>query len=369
MTLGSDTLRVVLAGGGTAGHVEPALALADALLRKDPDTSVTALGTERGLETRLVPERGYELALIPPVPVPRRPTVELLSLPGRLRAAVRAVEEVLDRTGADVLVGFGGYVAAPAYLAAARRHLPYVVHEANVRAGWANRLGARRARYVAAASSACRLHGSRLVGMPLRRAISTLDRSAVREEARAMFGLVPDRPVLLVTGGSQGARRLNAAVAGAAADLSGASVQVLHLAGPRANPADIDSEVGSGFVVLDFCDRMDLAYAAADFVLCRGGAMTVAELTAVGLGAAYVPLPIGNGEQRLNALPVVAAGGGLLVDDEACTPSWIRSRLLPLVSNPSRTQAMGQAASRLGRRDGDERLADLVRAAAKEGAR
>jgi UDP-N-acetylglucosamine--N-acetylmuramyl-(pentapeptide) pyrophosphoryl-undecaprenol N-acetylglucosamine transferase len=362
MTSAHPPVRVVLAGGGTAGHIEPALALADALVRHDSQTSVTALGTERGLETRLVPERGYDLALIPPVPVPRRLTTELVSLPARLRAAMRAVEDVLDRTHADVVVGFGGYVAAPAYLAAARRRLPYVVHEANVRPGWANRLGARRARYVAVASPACRLHNSRLVGMPLRYAISTLDRSKSRAEALAMFGLDADRPVLLVTGGSQGARRLNTAVTGAAAELAAAGIQVLHIAGPKADLHNLDG--GPGYVVLDFCDRMDLAYAAADFALCRAGAMTVAELTAVGLGAAYVPLPIGNGEQRLNALPVVAAGGGLLVADDACTPAWIRSQLVPLLADVDRARMMGESAARLGRRDGDERLADLVRAAA-----
>jgi UDP-N-acetylglucosamine--N-acetylmuramyl-(pentapeptide) pyrophosphoryl-undecaprenol N-acetylglucosamine transferase len=361
-------LRVVLAGGGTAGHVEPALALADALRRRDPATEVTALGTARGLETRLVPERGYELALIPPVPVPRRPSPDLFTLPGRVWSAVRAVEDVLVRTRADVLVGFGGYVAAPAYVAARRRHVPYVVHEANARAGLANRLGARGTRWVATATTSSSLPHATYVGMPLRRAIATLDRGAVRADARKSFGLDADAATLLVFGGSQGARRVNRAVLGAADDLAAAGVQVLHVVGPRregveAEPTRADDQ--PPYVVVDYCDRMDLAYAAADLALCRAGMTTVAELTAVGLPAAYVPLPVGNGEQRLNAEPVVVAGGGLLVDDAACTPSWVRDVVVPLARDRDRLAAMGAAAATLGRRDADERLADLVLEAAR----
>lgn len=357
----SGPLRVVLAGGGSAGHIEPALALADALLRRDPGTDVTALGTERGLETRLVPQRGYRLELVPAVPVPRRPGRELLSLPGRLRGAVRRVEEILDGSRADVLVGFGGYVAAPAYLAARRRRVPYVVHEANVRPGLANRLGARSTPYVASAVAGSKLPHARFVGMPLRRSITTLDRDATRAQARAHFGLDADRPTLLVFGGSQGARRINRAAAGAAADLLGARTQVLHVTGPQGGVEQpVAVEGGGPYVLLGYCDRMDLAYAAADLALCRSGMTTVAELTAVGLPAAYVPLPVGNGEQRLNAAPVVAVGGALVVDDDACTPAWVRTAVLPLLLDPARLAAMGRAAASLGRRDADERLADLV---------
>ena len=135
-------MSVVIAGGGSAGHIEPALALADALRRAEPGIRITCLGTQRGLETRLVPMRGYDLVLIPPVPLPRSVSTELLSVPGRLGDAVKAVTKVLDRAQAQVLAGFGGYVSAPAYLAARRRQVPIVVHEANVKPGIANRLGA-----------------------------------------------------------------------------------------------------------------------------------------------------------------------------------------------------------------------------------
>jgi UDP-N-acetylglucosamine--N-acetylmuramyl-(pentapeptide) pyrophosphoryl-undecaprenol N-acetylglucosamine transferase len=360
-------IHVALAGGGTAGHIEPALALADALRRRDPRTGITVLGTERGLETRLVPERGYELTLIPPVPIPRTVSTALLSVPARLRRAVRAVEDVLARTSADVVVGFGGYVAAPAYLAARRLHVPFVVHEANARPGLANRLGARRTPYVATATPDSSLPHAEYVGIPLRRAVATLDRARSRPDARAFFGLEADRPTLLVFGGSQGAKRLNDAVAGAASDLAAAGIQVLHVVGPTGRVDVHPRPEGPPYVVVGYCDRMELAYAAADVALCRAGAMTCAELAAVGLPAVYVPLPIGNGEQRLNAQPVVAADGGVLVDDDSCTPSWVRSVLVPLLGDGERITAMGAAAARFGRRDADDRLVDMVVRAAASG--
>ncbi|HYN68501.1 MAG TPA: undecaprenyldiphospho-muramoylpentapeptide beta-N-acetylglucosaminyltransferase [Ornithinibacter sp.] len=353
---------VLLAGGGTAGHVSPLLALADCLRRRDPQVSVTALGTAAGLEARLVPERGYPLLEVPKVPFPRRPSGDLLRLPANLRRAVRAAEDAIDSTGAEVVVGFGGYVSAPAYLAARRRGTPVVVHEQNARPGLANRLGARFAAGVGVTFPGTRLPHATVTGMPLRREIATLDRAAHRAEARARFGLT-DAPTVLVTGGSLGAQRLNEAFAGAVAALSAAGVQVLHVAGTGkgfvAGPV-----TGAPYVVLEYCDRMDLAYAAADLVVARSGANTVCELTAVGLPAVYVPLPIGNGEQRLNAAAVIAAGGGLLVDDDAVTATWAGDAVRPLVLDDARLSTMAAASASVGERGGDELLADLVDAAA-----
>jgi UDP-N-acetylglucosamine--N-acetylmuramyl-(pentapeptide) pyrophosphoryl-undecaprenol N-acetylglucosamine transferase len=361
-------MSVVIAGGGTGGHIEPALALADALRRADPRMAITCLGTERGLETRLVPARGYDLALIPPVPLPRSLTPQLLSVPGRMIGAVTAAAEILDEVRADVLVGFGGYVATPGYLAAWRRHVPIVVHEANSRAGLANRIGARLTHKVFTGQPDVRLAHGRYIGIPIRRQIAALDRLALGDEARARFGLRPDLPVLLVTGGSQGARSINQAILGAAGALSAAGIQVLHIIGPRA--ADVRVPAGDvPYVVLPYLDRMDLGYAAADFALCRAGAMTCAELTAVGLPAAYVPLPHGNGEQRLNAVPIEAAGGGLIVADAALTPEWIADTLLPVLLDAELVAAMSKAAAGTGNRDADRLLAEEVIELASRGGR
>ena len=367
------SLGVVLAGGGTTGHVAPLLATADCLRRRDPGTRIAVLGTAEGLEARLVPEAGYPLVVVPRVPLPRRLSLDLARLPVRLRAAVLAAQEAIRSVHADVVVGFGGYVATPAYLAARRVGVPIVVHEQNARPGVANRLGARFARSVAVTFPGTPLPRAQVVGMPLRWAITTLDRAALRPAGRAEFGLNPDATTLLVTGGSLGAQRLNETLGAAAADLAAAGVQVLHAAGrgktvtPAVTvPPSVQSERSPAlpYVVREYLDRMDLAYAAADAVVCRSGAGTVCELTTVGLPAAYVPLPVGNGEQRLNAQPVVDAGGGLVVDNVDCTPVWVREVLVPLLRDPAALGAMAAAAARFGIRDGDERLVDLVHAAA-----
>jgi UDP-N-acetylglucosamine--N-acetylmuramyl-(pentapeptide) pyrophosphoryl-undecaprenol N-acetylglucosamine transferase len=361
-------MRVVLAGGGSAGHIEPALALADALREADSGIQVTCLGTQRGLETRLVPLRGYELELIPAVPLPRSVTPQLLTVPGRLAGAVHATGKILDRVRADVLVGFGGYVATPAYLAAKRHNVPIVVHEANPSAGIANRLGAHLTTHVFTGQPDTKLRNSKYLGLPIRRQIADLDRFAVGDKARAHFGLRPDLPVLLVFGGSQGAKSLNRALAGAIGAIRSAGVQVLHVTGPKnlgeAQAADsmLAGTAASAvpYVALPYVDRMDLAYAAADFALSRAGAMTCAELTAVGLPAAYVPLPIGNGEQRLNALPIVQRGGGLLVEDAELTADWIKTSLLPVLTNIDQVAGMSEAAAGMGRKDADRWLAKAV---------
>jgi UDP-N-acetylglucosamine--N-acetylmuramyl-(pentapeptide) pyrophosphoryl-undecaprenol N-acetylglucosamine transferase len=360
-------MRVVLAGGGTAGHIEPALALADALRQLDPNIGITCLGTERGLETRLVPARGYELQLVPAVPLPRAITPQLLSVPGRLAGAINAAAGIMDRVQADVLVGFGGYVATPAYLAARRRGVPIVVHEANPRPGLANRLGARLTDHVFTGHPDTPLARAKYVGIPLRREIVTLDRLSMGDKARSWFGLEADLPTLLVTGGSQGARSLNQAALAAAPALRRAGVQVLHVIGPK-NTLEVEPPPGDPqYVVLQYVDRMDLAYAAADFALCRSGAMTCAELTAVGLPAAYIPLPHGNGEQRLNAMPIVQGGGGIMIDDADLTSEWIIQNLLPILSDPERVVIMSEAASRMGRKDADVTLARQVMQIAQQG--
>jgi UDP-N-acetylglucosamine--N-acetylmuramyl-(pentapeptide) pyrophosphoryl-undecaprenol N-acetylglucosamine transferase len=365
----AEPLSVVLAGGGTGGHIEPMLALADALRRR-PDADamrITCLGTARGMETRLVPARGYDLRLIPPVPLPRKPTVDLLRVPGRVWRAVAETRALLEDLAADVVVGFGGYVALPAYLAARRAKVPIVVHEQNALPGLANRIGARFAARVAVTSPGTPLHNGEHVGMPLRTAISSLDRPARRDEARAEFGLERHRPTLLVFGGSQGAATLNRAAVAAADALTAAGVQVLHARGPKNTDVTVPPRpAGSApYVVVDYLERMDLAYAAADLALCRAGAVTVAELSAVGLPAAFVPLPIGNGEQRRNALPVIEAGGGLLVEDADLDATWIQSRLVPLLTDPVALAGYAAQAAAAGVPDADERLADMVLAVAR----
>jgi len=286
----------------------------------------------------------------------------LADLQGRVRRAVADTRALLDELSADVVVGFGGYVALPAYLAARRSRVPIVVHEQNALPGLANRIGARLAARVAVTVPGTPLHHGEHVGMPLRGAITSLDRAGLRAEARAEFGLQPDLPTLLVFGGSQGARTLNLAGVAAADTLTAAGVQVLHARGPKNTAVTVPQRPpGSApYVLVDYLERMDLAYAAADLALCRAGAVTVAELSAVGLPAAFVPLPIGNGEQRRNALPVVDAGGGLLVEDADLDAGWIADHLVPLLTDPPALAAYARHAAAAGSPDADARLAGIV---------
>lgn len=381
--ISSRPLSVLLAGGGTAGHIEPALAVADALRADDPETRITALGTARGLETRLVPERGYDLELIPAVPLPRRLSKDLLTLPARMRSAVRAARKITTAREVDVVVGFGGYVALPAYLAARRAGVPIVIHEANARAGLANKIGARFATAVAAAVEGSGLPNATVIGIPVRQSLATLDREALRTQGREFFGLDPDAPTLLVWGGSQGAQRINAAVSGAAADLVGAGIGVLHAYG-RKNSIQLPKLPPDGppYVAVPYLDRMDLAFAAADLVLGRSGAMTVAETGAVGLPAVYVPLPHGNGEQRLNASGQVRAGSAFLIDDAELDAEAVVQQVIPLLArNPdgpagtgtaatvagNRFAAMRRAAASVGHHDVARELAAMIRSAASAG--
>ena len=374
-------LRVLLAGGGTAGHVNPLLATAAAL--RDPATGgderaeLLVLGTKEGLEDRLVPEAGYDLAYVPRVPMPRRPTGDLFLLPRRLQKAVIASREAIERVGAQVVVGFGGFVSTPAYLAARQAGVPVVIHEQNARPGLANRLGAGWAAAVALTFASTRLKASKgrteVTGLPLRPAIGA---ARARGRGAAALGLDPQAPTLLITGGSLGAQHLNEVIASSLGRLP-SDLQILHLTGRDKDApvrAALERAVAEGaaapdmadrYHVMDYLSAMEQAYACADGVICRSGAGTVAELTALGLPALYVPLPIGNGEQRLNAADCVAAGGGRLVPDGDLAADDIVS-FTDLLADPEARVAAAEAAASTGVRDAAARLAALIRSVAAE---
>jgi UDP-N-acetylglucosamine--N-acetylmuramyl-(pentapeptide) pyrophosphoryl-undecaprenol N-acetylglucosamine transferase len=362
----TKTPSIVLAGGGTAGHISPLLAIAAALRNASPDAAILAVGTPSGMETRLVPAAGVELATIDRVPFPRRPSADLLRLPARLAGAVRQAGTILDTAAADVLVGVGGYVCTPMYLAARKRRIPIVIHEANARPGLANRVGALMTRRVAVAFANTPLRHARHVGMPMRTEISGLDRAAARTAARAALGLDPAKPALIVTGGSSGAQSINRTIAAAVDRLSAAGIQTLHITGRGKAVMDADGLplAAKDYRQVEYVDGMELAYAAADVLLARSGAATVCEVAAVGIPAVLVPLPIGNGEQALNAAGLVAAGGALLVNDRDFTPEWVDRELIPLVTDQQRLAAMAGSSYRLGIRNADQRMAGLILEAA-----
>lgn len=352
--------RYLLAGGGTAGHVNPLLAVADRLRQEDADATILVLGTAEGLEARLVPERGYELATIARVPLPRRLGRAAVRFPRDFRLAIRSIRSLIRERRIDILVGFGGFVSGPAYVAAWREKIPIVVHEANAVPGFANRLGAAFTRFVGVAFAGTRLRHARVVGMPMKQELEALDRAAAKGGALRHFGLPATRPVLLVTGGSLGARSINETVFEAAAAILGTGWSILHITGERSTLPESSLE---GYRMLRYCDRMDLAYSAAELALVRAGSATVSELTALGVPAVYVPLAIGNGEQRRNARGVVEAGGALLVDNADFTPEWVAGTLVRLLSDRAAIAELAARTIGVGMRDGTARTVALVREA------
>lgn len=367
-------MKVLLAAGGSAGHVEPALTLADTLIDRDPNTDVVAIGTERGIESTLVPARGYRLRTVPAIAWPRRLNRAALAAPGRIASSIRQVQAAIADEAPDVVVGFGGYVSFPAYVAARRLRIPIVVHEANARPGLADRVGARLTPWVAVNSPGVLPHSAR-VGMPIRRPIRELaaqsseQRIDSKRQSRLHLGLHPDLPTLVAFGGSLGAKRINAAMAAAQQRLSDLGIQVVHIVGagghglPQEWPPDRSVDQPP-YIALSYLSSMHEAFAAADLVLCRSGAMTCAEVSALGLPAIYVPLPVGNGEQELNARPIVDAGGGVVILDAELDADAVVDTVGSLIRDEARRQQMGSAARESAVVDADERLADMVSAAA-----
>ena len=351
MTAGS----LLLAGGGTAGHTSPLVATAHELSTQRPDLRLTALGTARGLETTVIPAAGLDLELIPPVPMPRQLSLDLALVGPRLIRAVQATIQVLRRVGAQAVLGFGGYVSTPAYLAARRLGLPIVVHEQNTMPGLANRLAARLTDSVYTSFPKTPLPHATCIGLPMRRGITELDRVAAAEQARAVFDLPAARPVLLVSGGSQGAVSINRAVLGARERLLARGISVLHVLGTKNMGEEavraVDTASGAVYAPVAYVEQMEQAYAVADLMLGRSGAGTVMETAAVGLPAVFVPYPHGNGEQARNAELVVEAGGGLLLADADCTSDWVATEIRALIEDGVRRQGMIEALAGVAQTD------------------
>ena len=358
-----SAVSIVLAGGGTAGHTSPLIATAEAL-RASADVQLVCVGTRKGLETRVIPEAGLRLELIPPVPLPRRLTPALLAVPARLWRAVGQARRILVAHDAQAAVGFGGYVSLPVYLAARLAKVPLVIHEGNAVPGLANRIAARFTPHVVTTFPETRLPHARHLGLPVRAQIAGLDRAARRPAAREVFGFPETGPVLLVSGGSQGARSLNLATAAAVARLLAAGISVLHVLGSANLAADIvdlsDPSTGAAYRPVGYVGDMGEAYAAADVMVGRSGAGTVMETAMIGLPTIFVPLPHGNGEQARNAGFLIAAQAGVLIADAELDGDRLVAEVTALVDDPDRLAAMAATCRRLVPADASAGLAQLV---------
>ncbi len=366
---------VLVAGGGTAGHVFPALAVAERLTELAPDVVPLFVGTRDRLEGRLVPAAGHELHHIDVLPLPRRPTPALLKVPGALRRAIRDVERLSIERDVVGAITFGGYVSLPVAWAMARRHLPLVVHEQNAIPGLANKLAARWADRIAVSFPGS-IHRFRqqervaITGNPVRQRLLGLDLAAMRTEAREHFRLNPDLPTLLAFGGSQGSRTINRAVAGSLEHWRRPQeIQILHSSGralydetaqllerARRNAREVPK-----LRLVDFIDEMELAFAAADAVVSRAGATSIAELTVLGLPALLVPYPHATADHQLhNARALEAVGGGRVVEDKDLTGKRIAEVIEPWLVDPEAGARTAAAARAFGRPDAADNVARLL---------
>ncbi|MGW6718227.1 UDP-N-acetylglucosamine--N-acetylmuramyl-(pentapeptide) pyrophosphoryl-undecaprenol N-acetylglucosamine transferase [Streptomyces sp. NPDC054995] len=374
-------LSVVIGAGGTGGHIYPGLALAEALRRADPDAVVSFIGTERGLETTLIPAAGYRLHTVDMIPFDPALGAKRFLLPAALLRSGAQARSVLRTQKAQVVVGMGGYPSAPAIVGAKMAGLPSVIHESNAVPGRANQFAARLTENLTVAFDGSRAHlsgGERAltVGMPIAASLAALDRPALREEARRAFGVPEGARVVLFNGGSLGAARLTAAAVGLAARWRGRDdVHLLIKTGPAAlaetrqklidagagaagHPYGVDAEAGTAphpygaragagpvAQAVPYLDRMDLAYAVADLVVCRAGSATIAELATTGVPAVLVPYPYAPGDhQTHNARVLSDAGAAHLVPDAETTADRLAELIDPLLADPARLAVMGRAA-------------------------
>lgn len=367
-------IDVLLTGGGTAGHVLPAIATAQALQRIDPSLRVVFAGRANSIEERLVAAVGFEFEPVRAVALPRRAALQLLRVPGRLLVAVRQARALLRTHRVRVVVSFGGYVGLPLALAA-RGRVPLLLHEQNARPGVANRRTARSARHVAVSfpSSAERFPAPercRFIGNPVQERLRGLDRAARRVAAGQRLGLDPERSTLLVFGGSQGARSINRAVAEAAESWQEMGLQLLQLTGPRGMDealeawrwSGVDPEAQDSPVrLVAYLEDMSDAYAVADLVVCRAGATSIAELSVLGLPSILVPYPHATADhQRHNAAALVASGAAVAIADDELDAATLTTAVRQLIADPIRRASMGRAARAWARPDAAEGMAAMI---------
>jgi len=328
---------VVLAGGGTAGHIQPALAVARQWLKTNPTDTCIFLGTKSGLENSLVPAAGFELRIIPKVKISRIPSISWLRTPFDLISSVLSSIKIV--MNADVLIGFGGYVSAPAYLAAAIVRTPIVVHEANAKPGWANRLGAVLTSYLAVAHPVEQGKFSKalLTGLPLRSDVADACVAAAsnwvvaRTSAKSRLGFPADRPLVFIMGGSQGSLAINAIVEQSVHIFNEKEISVLHSVGKHNALPKAQGE----YKPVAYVDAMADAYLAADLIIARSGAVTCGEFRALGRYALFVPLPIGNGEQFVNAASLVSEGRAEVIIQKDFSSDFISTRISSLLMTAS----------------------------------
>ena len=355
--------RFLIAAGGTSGHINPAMAIAEQLKNRFPNAAIHFVGTERGLESTLVPQAGYPFTAVPARGFPSRPSKAMLLAIRDYRQGRRQSRALIEQFGPDMVIGTGGYVCGPAVSAAASLGVPVVLHEQNAFPGRANRFLARKSRIVFISFPGTERYfpsGTRtiLTGNPVRSVFFQTDRSV----ARTRLSFKEDEKVVLILGGSLGARTLNEATLTAAADPSLQSVRMILACGKQHAQALADEAAPlSNLTVKSYIDNIQEYMAAADLIICRAGAITCAEVAALGRPSIMVPYPFAAGDhQTANAKAFVDLGAGILCKDAEFTGEYMTLQLKSLLADPANLERMGRSAATLAKPEAARTIADHI---------
>lgn len=352
--------KYILAGGGTSGHINPALAIADEIKRREPDADILFCGTARGLESEMVPRAGFKFQEIRARGLPGKPGLEMIKAIREIMAGRKQCLKLLRSFKPDAVIGTGGYVCSPLISAAAHLKVPALLHEQNAYPGRSNRVMAGRCQSICVSFPGTERFFRTsapvvLTGNPVREIFFQLSRKQARQE----LGIDEDQKLVLIMGGSLGAARLNSAVLGLAendvwtsfTNLNG-NVRLILAAGKQHFAAVSEAAEQAGLVcdVREYLFDAHLWMAAADLVIARAGAMTCSELTALGRASVLIPYPYAAGDhQTFNASVLVEAGAAIMQRDELCSSAWLSEILVEMLSDPSKLTLMGEAAGRLAR--------------------
>ena len=365
-------LRFVLAGGGTSGHINPALAIADQILRDHPDAEIKFCGTARGLESDIVPRAGYSFTAIRASGLPGKPSLAMIRALADFSAGRRQCKSLLRSFSPNAVVGTGGYVCSPVVSAATSLKIPVLLHEQNAFPGRSNRLMARRSQAVCVSFPGTEtffLTQTKVImtGNPVRASFFSLTRQSSRNILRAKGDALSEETCLvLFIGGSLGARNLNQAILGfdpGKAFSAGLRPDFRAILAAGRQYADVLAAAKDKpwLDVREYIHDIDLYMAAADLVVCRAGAMTCAELAALGRPSILIPYPHAAGDhQTYNARALVNAGAAILCQDSRLSPEFLAESLPDLLTNRSRLDSMGAAAAKLARPNAARDICDKL---------
>jgi UDP-N-acetylglucosamine--N-acetylmuramyl-(pentapeptide) pyrophosphoryl-undecaprenol N-acetylglucosamine transferase len=356
-----DSLKLVVAGGGTGGHLFPALAIADEFARRHPDADITFVGTQRGIESRIVPNRGYRLELIDVVPFYRRQIIKNLAFPWKLLRSLNQCLTLLKRHNPQLVIGTGGYVSGPVLFAAYLRRIPRAIQEQNAFPGWTTRMVAPRVQQVHLAFNEAFKHLRTRAKVSVHgNPVQSASDDPSRQEVIRGWGLNPDLPTVLVTGGSQGARSVNQALKPIVPKLL-SMANLIWQTGRHPEVADITppESVPGKIRIQEFFDPMNQAYAAVDLAVSRSGALTIAELTLRGIPAILIPYPhAAAGHQQWNAQALVDAGGARMILDTDLRGDILLTTITEILSDPDKLTTMSRGMKSLAKPDALKHIVD-----------